>query len=78
MKIGEHIFYPKDWGVPAILAGVALVVLTLIGGCIYYGFTGGFTYTDRQKVGGVTCIVVHDRLTGEPNSVSCPPVQPRR
>ncbi len=68
-----------DWlsaGIAILLVVVVSFVIVLLCWVGYYAATGGFTYTDKRNVGGITCIAVHDRLTGEVKSVSCPPIQP--
>lgn len=60
----------------AVVVVIVTAVVAVLAFAAYYAATGGFTYSERQKIGGVTCIVIHNRFTGAPDHVSCPVVKP--
>jgi hypothetical protein len=63
------------WWERLLVAGLSLMVALVfatIAWVVYAAATGGFTYTERIREDGVTCVAVRSRLTGEVESVSCP------
>lgn len=56
---------------------IAFAVLAIMVTFVYFAFTGGTTYTDHTRIGGVECIQVRNRFTNGVKSVSCPPVRAR-
>jgi hypothetical protein len=59
--------------VAAIAVGLLMcVVLALLGVVLYFAATGGINDTRRERIGGVDCVVVYNRLTGSVKAASCP------
>lgn len=63
------------WAVGIGIALLCLAVAAVIVVAIYFSLTGGWTYQERVKVDGVTCIVTRDRLDDTIKDTSCPVVR---
>ena len=65
----------------SILIAVTVVVaglLSLLSAIGYFAATGGLWETKHERIGGIECVVVQNRLTGSVKDVSCPPIQTPR
>ncbi len=72
------------WQRALVALGVAfgalfmILVVGIVGLVLYWSLNGGLHYTTHEKVDGIECIVVRNRISGSAGDVSCPPIQSRK